>query len=140
MNDDRKSTEFEQLSIADILRMSNDIGKTLSSKELEAAINKLREWQTRARNHEKIEQERREREERERKEREKQEKKDAHIREVTCMDLPLDWENVFNSDERTRGVHAESASDALVLSLTALGRGDIEYMSSITGMAYKDVI
>ena len=49
------------------------------------------------------------------------------------MELPLDWDNAFNMDSRTQGVHVESASDALIMSLTNLGRVDIEYMSSITG-------
>lgn len=140
MSDKLKETTFEQMSIADILNMSNDAGNILSSKELEAAIDKLQEWQARAKYREKAEKQKREREERERKAREEQEKKEAHIREVTCMDLPLDWENIFNSDARTQGVHVESVPDALVLSLTTLGKVDIEYISSITGLSYKDVI
>ncbi len=65
---------------------------------------------------------------------------EAHIQEVTSMELPLDWNNIFDSDERTAGVHADSAADALVMSLTTLGRVDIEYMSSVTGMDYKEII
>ncbi len=76
----------------------------------------------------------------ERKEREERERQARHIDEVTCMDLPLDWENVFNGDERTKGVHVDSIPDALVMSLTTLGRVDIEYISSITGVEYKTVI
>lgn len=56
------------------------------------------------------------------------------------MDLPLDWDNIFNSDARTRGVHAESISDALIMSLNTLGKVDIEYISSVTGADYKTVI
>ena len=70
-------------------------------------------------------------------EREEQEK---HIEEVTCMDLPLDWENVFSSDERAAGVAAKSPADGLVLSLNNLGRVDIEYISQITGEDCKTVI
>ena len=140
MSDKLKETTFEQLSIADILNMSNDAGNILSSKELGAAISKLQEWQARAKYREKAEKQKREREERERKAREEKEKKEVHIREVTCMDLPLDWENVFNSDARTRGVHVESVPDALVMSLTTLGKVDIEYIASVTGLSYKEVI
>lgn len=140
MSDRIKDTDFEQLSIADILNMSNEAGGILSSKELEAAIGKLQEWQERAKHREKAEKQNRERQERERKVREEQEKKESHIREVTCMDLPLDWENVFNSDARTQGLHIESVPDALVLSLTTLGKVDIEYISSVTGLSYKEVI
>ena len=56
------------------------------------------------------------------------------------MDLPLDWENVFTDDVRAKDVRVDNLSDALVLSLTTLGRVDIEYMSSITGLEYKEVI
>lgn len=86
------------------------------------------------------ERQRKKQEERERREKEKRERKEAHVKEVTCMDLPVDWENIFNTDPRTQGVHTESISDALVLCLNALGRVDIEYISSITGANYKSVI
>ena len=44
----------------------------------------------------------------------------AHIQEVTSMDLPMDWENVFNADPRSQGVHTDSIPDALVICLTTL--------------------
>ncbi|MGN0813397.1 MAG: helicase-related protein [Candidatus Coproplasma sp.] len=66
--------------------------------------------------------------------------KSEHIKEVTSMDLPLDWQNVFSGDERAQGVHTDSISDALVMSLANLARVDIEYISSITGEDYKSVI
>ncbi len=64
----------------------------------------------------------------------------AHIDSVTSMELPLDWENIFNSDERTQGVHLDNIPDALVKCLTELGYVDIEYISSITGQELKTVI
>lgn len=131
---------FEQLTLEDILNISDDAKNELSIKDLEDIIEELDRLSVVARKRHALEQKRLEREERERKAREKQEKNDAHIREVTCMDLPMDWENAFNSDDRTRGVHAQTPSDALVLSLTMLARVDIEYMSSVTGMEYKEVI
>lgn len=139
MSSNGSDKKLEQLSIWDVLRMSNADGADFSSKELEAAIGKLQEWQTRARYREKKE-ENRKREEAERKAREEKERKEAHIREVTCMDLPLDWNNVFNADVRTQGVHTDSIPDALVISLTTLGKVDIEFISSITGADYKTVI
>lgn len=63
-----------------------------------------------------------------------------HVQEVTCMDLPLDFENAFSTDFRAENVFAESISDGLILSLTNLGRVDIEYISAITGEELKDVI
>ena len=135
-----KDKSLDLLSIADILNMPNEPGDHLSVEELEAAIGKLKQWQDRVKYRKKAEAEKREREERERREREEQEASEAHIREVTCMDLPMDWENVFNCDPRAKDVHVERIPDALVLSLTTLGKVDIEYISSITGADYKEVI
>jgi hypothetical protein len=39
-----------------------------------------------------------------------------HIAKVTSMDLPLDWENVFEHDVDVSSIHVDSASDGLVLS------------------------
>ncbi len=74
------------------------------------------------------------------KERIKKEAHEKHVAEVTCMDLPLDWENFFAGDERAAGVHTESIPDALIICLNTLGRVDIEYISEITGRTYKEVI
>lgn len=63
-----------------------------------------------------------------------------HIEEVTSMDLPTDWSNIFANDKKTVGVFAESVSDGLILSLNNLGRVDIEYISQITGEDCKNVI
>lgn len=134
------SNGFEQLSIFDVLKMSNSAGAGFSSDELEAAIGKLQEWQARAKNRERKEREERELEEAERKAREEIEREEAHVQEVTCMDLPLDWTNAFDSDARARGVHTDSIPDALIISLTTLGQVDIEFISSITGADYKTVI
>ena len=65
---------------------------------------------------------------------------ESHIREVTSMDLPMDWENSFEADARARGVHADSPADALVLSLLTLGKVDIEFIAAITGEDCKAVI
>ncbi len=69
-----------------------------------------------------------------------QEEKERHIREVTCMDLPLDWNNAFDKDVRTQDTHFDNISDALIHCLTTLGHVDIEFISSITGEDYKTVI
>ena len=63
-----------------------------------------------------------------------------HAKEVTSMDLPLDFENAFFGDERAAGVTCESAADGLILSLNTLGRVDIEYIAEITGLEMKRVI
>lgn len=111
-----------------------------SLEEICAAIETLQKAKAAAKRQEKAERQRREREERERREREERERKEAHIREVTRMDLPLDWNNAFQSDIRTRGVHVEGVSDGLVWSLNTLGRVDIEYIAAVTGADYKTVI
>lgn len=130
------------MSIFDLLaaKKTGDIGKNFSPEQIQELINTLSSAKQSATQRERNERLRKKREERERKEREERERQARHIDEVTCMDLPLDWENAFNGDERTKGVHVDSIPDALVMSLTTLGRVDIEYISSITGVEYKTVI
>ena len=52
----------------------------------------------------------------------------ARLDRITSMEIPMDWENFFLSDQRAAGIQAESAGDGLILSLTNLGRVDIEYI------------
>ena len=129
-----------ELKIDEILKMSNSDGSRMSSSELEAAIGKLQEWQSRAAHREREEKKRLAREEAEQKKREKEAREAAHIEKVTSMELPIGWDNIFDSDPRAEGVHADSVSDGLILSLSNLGRVDIEYISSVTGSGYKEVI
>ena len=75
-----------------------------------------------------------------RREEERIRKKQEHVEEVTCMDLPLDWNNPFNSDSRAEGIHIESIADALVKSISTLGMVDIEFIASVTGNDYNTVI
>lgn len=129
------------LSLRDILaELLENSELPLSARELSDAIEELTRARASAAKREKEEHRQREKEEAERRKREAEEQKAAHIQAVTSMELPLDWENVFNSDVRTQGVHAESIPDGLIRSLQNLGRVDIEYISSITGADYKTVI
>lgn len=140
MSKKHEPDNFEQMSIFGIMNLLDNTENTLSSDDISKIIDKLSDAK---RKKESIEAKKRRQEERERREREAREakeRKEAHIREVTSMDLPLDWENVFNQDVRTEGVHADSISDGLMYSLSDLGRVDIEYISSITGEDYKTII
>ena len=111
-----------------------------SSEELTKIIDQLINARTAA--IEKEREESRARQEAEAKKREEEERarQEAHINQVTSMELPLDWENAFSGDPRAQGLHTDSISDALILSLSNLARVDIEYISSITGRDYKTVI
>ena len=137
MPKNKNREDFSQLSLLDML---TGVYGNFSSAEIEAAIDKLRKAKLAAERREELEQYRKEKREAERKVAEEKAKKEAHVREVTSMDLPLDWENAFNQDVRTQGVHADSISDGLIYSLSNLGRVDIEYISSITGEDYKTII
>ncbi len=129
----------QQLSLFDTLL--KEIGQnTVSSTDIGEMLKKLEAAKKAAREREEAERRRRKAEEERRKEAEKKERERMHVEAVTCMDLPLTWENAFCSDERVRGVHAESVSDALVLCLANLGKVDIEYIAAITGETYKTVI
>ena len=65
---------------------------------------------------------------------------EKHIEEVTSMELPLDWDNYYDTDGSAAGVHAESIPDGLVKCLNTKGCVDIEYISAITGADYRSVI
>ena len=119
--------------------LSNNAGN-LSAEALKKALGTLTKAHDEAVKREAREKRDRERREKEEKERLEKEKKQAHVQEVTCMDLPLDFENAYADDPRAQGMHVDSVSDALVICLTTLGRVDIEYIAAITGETYKSVI
>lgn len=129
---------YEQLTLDDIFK-KDLLSDSVSSEDISKIIIELQKAKRQAKKREKA----LKAEEEKRKEKEAQKAKEAneaHIKEVTCMDLPLDWENAFSGDARTQGVHTESISDALIMSLSNLGRVDIEYISSVTGEDCKTVI
>lgn len=145
----KKESKYKKLF--NILYSQIDDLTKLSSSSLDEIIKTFKEARSLSKRRETIEHKQKEKEEKEKRELEekkrkeqieleKKKKKEMHIQEVTCMDLPLDWNNVFNSDIRTQGVHTDSISDALIMSLTTLGEVDIEYISSVTGETYKTVI
>ena len=133
-----KSEAFDVIN--EFFKNFRELGHMLSAEDLNVAAESLRQAQR------EIEYKRQEQIEKEReakrleKERIQKERHDKYVEEVTSMDLPLDWENAFAADSRAAGVHTESISDALIISLTNLGRVDIEYISQITGETCKTVI
>ena len=66
--------------------------------------------------------------------------KEARIKQATCMDLPIGFENPYNTDNRAQGVYFDNCADALVYCYRNLGRVDIEYIAKITNNDYKTVI
>ena len=112
----------------------------VTAGQITEVVSKLQRARDKAERLERKEKRRREQEEKERKGRETENAREAHVQEVTSMDLPMDWENVFNGDKRAQGIHAESIPDGLILSLSNLGRVDIEYIASVTGEDCKTVI
>ena len=127
-------------SIKTLLAQLQGSNEPLSSKDILIAIKELsKEHEVAVKYEEKVQKMKAE-EERIERERKEKEEREARIQQATCMDLPLDWENVFNTDVRAQGVHVDSVSDALILSQTTLGKVDIEYMSAITGKTYKEII
>lgn len=141
---EKKKPEYTAEQIAGFERILERIARgedaDISSKELTEIINRL--ISTRDMTAKKEEENRRRKEELEAKRKAEEARKqyEDHINQVTSMDLPMDWENIFSTDSRTQGVHADSIPDALILSLVNLGRVDIEYISSVTGEDYKTVI
>lgn len=136
MSDVRIVKFIDKKKLEDLLKKLSDSKESGSSEDIAKAIEAIQKMERgliKARG-------RAEQREKEEAERRKEEEEKARIDAVTSMDLPMSWENVFNSDERTRGVHTDSIPDALIMSLTTLGEVNIEYISSITGADYKTVI
>ena len=69
----------------------------------------------------------------------REKKRLEHVNEVTRMDLPLDFVNAYEDDERA-SQHCDNMSDALMMSLDMLGLVDIEFIASVTGEDMKTVI
>lgn len=140
MSDNKNASKLQLSLFDDLFATLKNNEHSISSKDLKSAIKSLQRAYNNAEKREEKERKKKLEAEREERERLKEEKRQKHIEKVTCMDLPLDWENVFNCDSRAQGVHTDSISDALIMSLTTLGKVDIEYISAITGEDYKTVI
>lgn len=133
--------DAEQLSLLDsMLAELQKAGGTVSYTDINILIEKLMAAKEEMKKREERERKRKEKEEAQRKAAEEQRAREQHIRDVTSMDLPMDWENLFAGDTRAQGVHANSIPDGLILCLSTLGRVDIEYIASITGADLKTVI
>ena len=94
-------------SIKTLLAQLQGSDEPLSSKDILSAIKELsKEHEAAVKYEEKVRQMKAE-EERIERERKEKEERGARIQKATCMDLPLDWENVFDTDVRVQGVHVE---------------------------------
>ena len=124
----------------ELLTELNKAGSSVSSSEISDVIRRLQSTRDSVKKREDRERARRKKEEAAKKAEEERIRNENHIKSVTSMDLPMDWENLFAGDRRAEGVHADSIPDGLILSLTNLGRVDIEYISTITGADLKTII
>lgn len=138
---ENNNIQAEQLSLFDDFFNTLSINEgEISFDELNRVIGELNKLKKRKKEKEEKLRRQKEKEEAKRKAEEERQRKEKHIQEITSMDLPMDWDNVFSHDSRTEGVFVESISDGLIKSLCNLGRVDIEYISAITGKDYKTVI
>ena len=130
-----ESLDSAQINLFDeLLARLSKPGLGISSDQITSLIDKLRTARNRA------------------KKREEQEKAEATQpaapvqaeappeTEDGPIDLPLDWGELLGGDSPTASVHAESIPDGLILSLSNLGRVDMEYIATITGADIKEVI
>ncbi len=60
--------------------------------------------------------------------------------EPISFSMDMDFSDVFNDSPEVKEIDGVSSSDGLILSLTTLGRVDIEYISKITNKTMEDVI
>ena len=110
--------------------------------EEEARIRQQEEEEAIRREQQRIEAENRRREQEAllRAEAEERNREQERIRQVTSMELDQDWQNIFEGDSEVQGVHAESISDGLILSLSNLGKVDIEYIAAVADRSLQEVI
>lgn len=157
-NEEDNDSEYQQMSLFELMNAASDDNVSVSATDIDNMIRALQdkkrvvlERERQKREEEKRlarEERRRQREERERLARLEEERRiaeqkameEAHIAEVTSMELPMDWENFFDSDPSTVDVHVDSIPDGFVKCLNTFGYVDIEYIASITGEDYKTVI
>ena len=66
-------------------------------------------------------------------------KRRERAKQITAMDLPMDYSNRFEEDARAN-IHCDSIAEGLLVSLDALGLVDIEFISAVTGEEMKTVI
>lgn len=125
--------------IDDMIRVLQDKKRAIEEEERRKREEEKRKIQE-ERRRQKEEQKRLAQIEKERLEAEEKACAEAHVAEVTSMELPMNWENLFDSDPITADVHVDSIPDAFVKCLNTFGRVDIEYIASITGEDYKTVI
>lgn len=136
-----QTAQSPQLALFDELLEALEKGTPISTSGYMAeALKELKKAQAQAAQREVSQSRRKKEEERQRKEQAARKKQEERVRQITSMDLPMDWENLFDSDPRTQGVHADSIQDGLLLSLSNLEKVDIEYISAITGEDMKTVI
>lgn len=69
----------------------------------------------------------------------KEKKRLEHVESVTRMDLPLDFTNPYDDDDRANA-ECDSLSQALFMSIDMLGMVDIEFIASVTGKDLRGVI
>lgn len=62
-----------------------------------------------------------------------------HVEEVTAMDLPLDYRNTYEDDDRINA-HYDDINEALLVCIDALGMVDIEFIAALTDLENKTVI
>ncbi|MBR2870317.1 MAG: DEAD/DEAH box helicase family protein [Clostridia bacterium] len=110
--------------------------KGISSNELLEAIGKMSSAHTQLQKEEANQEKQRQLEEKK-----LAEKKEAErVAQITSMDLPLDYENVFGDDVRAQDLNVQTVSDGMIASINVLGCVDIEFISQASGKSCKEVI
>ena len=59
---------------------------------------------------------------------------------LSSVELSLDWDGAFGNEACAKNGHADSISDALIMSLSNRGKVDIDYIIDVSGEDYYTVI
>ncbi len=123
--EERNNSPLRQWEQEAILRRKarEEEEKRLAAQEMERQRERLRQ---------EAENRRLQAEERRRREEEERQREQERIRQITAMELAPNWENRYKEDPGVKGIHTESVSHGLSLSLSNLGWVDIEYIATVT--------
>lgn len=126
-----KKIDFSQLSEEDLKELYDEVN---------ALRNKTVQQIQQRRTEKRREQERKQRELIEQQKAEMKREEEERVRKITEMELSLDWENFYATDEEANGEEPLSIGDAFLRCLNRFGYVDIEYIAQRSASDLKTVI
>ena len=131
---------YTQMTIFEYIQGLKADSDDTSSSDIDDAIEQLKKLRNLKKHREDQERIRREQEEKKRAEEEARLEQLRHIESVTSMELDMNWENSYVSDEYVLENRTESISDAYIKCLNQRACVDIEYIAALSSKSPREVI